>query len=114
MRPALVLLVASFVLAGCGSFAGPTEDHVSYAAMQALNPGVDGEWVLSEFPFARNVRRRPDGSLMSAGYWVEDPLGKSRPLMLHFDAGGILESKQYGGPNVRPPERQAGEAPFGN
>lgn len=90
---------------GCSSIASPTEDTLSFAQMQALNPGVDGEWILSEYPFARNVERRRDGSLLRMGYWVTDPQGKPRPLMLHFDASGTLVRKQYGGPVVRPPPR---------
>ena len=109
---ALALLVV-LGLSGCGTFAAPTDKHMSYAVVQALNPGVDGEWVLSEYPYAREVQRRPDGSLRSLGYWVDDPQGKSRPLMLHFDAAGVLVQKQYGGPHVRPPERQENGFSFG-
>lgn len=105
MRRASLLLAVLLVLPGCGSFASPTEDQLSYAQAQALNAGVEGAWILAEFPFARNVVRRADGSIASLGYWVDDPQGQSRPLMLHFDANGILERKQYGGPHVRPPER---------
>ena len=81
---------------------------MTYASMQAINPGVDAEWIMAEYPFARSVKRRPDGSLESMGYWIEDPQGKNRPLMLHFDQAGVLARKQYGGPNVRPPEKDAG------
>ena len=105
MRIALLLLALLLVLPACGSFASPTQDQLSYAQVQALNVGVEGDWILSEFPFARNVVRRSDGTICSLGYWVDDPQGRSRPLMLHFDANGILERKQYGGPHVRPPER---------
>ena len=93
------------LLCGCSSVASPTADTLSFAQMQALNPGVDGEWILSEYPFARDVQRRSDGSLARMGYWVTDPQGKTRPLMLHFDGTGTLQQKQYGGPLVRPPPR---------
>lgn len=93
------------LLCGCSSVASPTASTMSFAQMQALNPGVDGEWILAEYPFARDVRRRPDRSLQSMGYWVTDPQGKTRPLMLHFDETGTLLRKQYGGPLVRPPPR---------
>ncbi len=109
---ALALLIV-LGLSACGTFAAPTDKHMSYAVVQALNPGVDGEWVLSEYPYAREVQRRPDGSLQRLGYWVDDPQGKSRPLMLHFDAAGVLVQKQYGGPHVRPPERQDNGFSFG-
>ena len=111
MRAAGPILLFALLLPACGSFASPTQDTLSYAQVQALNVGVDGEWVLSEFPFARNVSRRADGSLQSVGYWVDDPQGRSRPLMLHFDARGTLVRKQYGGPHLRPPERT--DSPFG-
>jgi len=104
----LLLLLALASSAACGSVAAPGASTMTYASMQAINPGVDGEWVLSEYPFARSLKRRPDGSLESMGYWIEDPQGKTRPLMLHFDAGSVLVQKQYGGPNVRPPQKDAG------
>ena len=103
----LVLTCTTLVfLGGCASVAGPTSDTITFAQMQMLNPGVDGEWILAEYPDAREVQRRPDGSLARLGYWVTDPQGKTRPLMLHFDETGTLLRKQYGGPVVRPPERQ--------
>lgn len=105
MRVAALLLVVLLVVPGCGSFASPTSNQLTYAQVQAFNPGVEGEWILSEYPFARDVVRRADGSICSMGFWVDDPQGRSRPLMLHFDANGILERKEYGGPHVRPPER---------
>ena len=117
MRVAFALLSALLLpatgLVGCSSVAGPTSKQMSYAVVQALNPGVDGEWVLSEYPYAKQVQRRPDGSLQSLGYWVDDPQGKNRPLMLHFDAEGVLVNKQYGGPHVRPPERSENGFSFG-
>jgi len=108
LRSALLLPFLLSGLAGCGSVASPTASKMTYASMQAINPGVDGDWILSEYPFARNIKRRRDGSLLSLGYWIEDPQGQTRPLMLHFDAENILVRKQYGGPNVRPPEQNSG------
>ena len=66
---------------------------------------IDDHVIVGAYPFARDVVRRADGSICSMGFWVDDPQGRSRPLMLHFDANGILERKEYGGPHVRPPER---------
>ena len=91
------------LLAACSSGSGPGGSRMSFASMQAINPGVEGDWIIAEYPFARNVSRRPDGSLQSLGYQIEDPQGKGRPLMLHFDETGMLVRKQYGGPLVRPP-----------
>lgn len=85
---------------------------MSFASMQTLQPGVDGEWILAEYPYARNVQRGSNGRLQSMGYWVEDPLGETRPLMLHFDGEGRLARKEYGGPLVRPPEPTESRAPF--
>jgi hypothetical protein len=85
--------------------ASPTASTISFAEMQALNPGVDGEWILSEYPDAREVARGPNGRVASLGYWVNDPEGRARPLMLAFDRDGMLVRKQYGGPVVRPPPR---------
>lgn len=110
--PAVLLVAVVFAsvltlgLGGCGSTKGPGARRMSFSSMQAINPGVDGEWVIAEYPNARNVSRWPDGRLKSLGYNVEDPQGKRRPLMLHFDQTGTLARKQYGGPVVRPPPPQ--------
>ena len=104
LRIVLPVLLAALPLAACASVASPTAKTLSFASMQALNPGVDGEWILAEYPHARQVERRQSGRLLRMGYWVEDPQGATRPLMLHFDAEGVLAQKQYGGPLVRPPE----------
>jgi hypothetical protein len=98
-----VLLAVAWLLPACGSPGSSNPRRLSFASMQSLNPGVEGEWIVAEFPFARNVARWPDGNLKSLGYMVEDPGGKQRPLMLHFDETGMLTRKQYGGPLIRPP-----------
>jgi len=112
MRPArprravrfLAALLALPVVAACGSFAGPTDEGLSFATMQALNPGVDGEWLLREHPDVREVERDPrTGRVRRLAYWVKDPAGDNRPLVLWFDANGILARKDYGGPLLRPP-----------
>lgn len=98
------LLAVTGLLAACGSFAGPTDRSMSFAAMQSLNPGVDGEWVLREHPDGREVVRDPrTGRVRQLSYWVRDPGGDNRPLVLHFDGQGILLRKDYGGPIIRPP-----------
>jgi hypothetical protein len=103
-RSALVLgLLAA--AAGCANpVAGPGARTLTYAQVQSLNPGVPARWILEEFPFARDVRRDADGRVLSMGYWVEDPLGKTRGLVLRFDERERLAEKAYGGPHVRPPE----------
>jgi hypothetical protein len=103
MRQTLAFLLA-LVLMSCGGMRPPGQKGMSFSHMQSINPGVSGEWVLSEFPGARNIRRRPDGTLQSVGYWVTDPEGKSRPVVMHMDQRGVLRQKQYGGPIVRPPK----------
>jgi len=105
MQRFLTLLLFALALAACASGGrGPADDALSFAAMQSINPGVDGEWILAEYPFARQVRRHPNGRVQFLGYTVEDPQGKSRPLALNFDENGILASKEYGGPIIRAPE----------
>lgn len=99
-----ILLACAAVLGACGSFAGPTDRSMSFAAMQSLNAGVDGEWVLREHPDGRDVVRDPrTGRVRRLSYWVRDPGGDNRPLVLHFDEQGILARKDYGGPIIRPP-----------
>lgn len=80
---------------------------MSFASMQMLNEGVDGEWILAEYPDTREVRRRPDGTLQRLTYWVNDPQGRGRGLVMHFDETGTLTRKDYGGPVVRPPEKNS-------
>ncbi len=96
----LVLLLAS-----CSTpFRGPNTDTLSFAQMQSLNPGVSARWILSEYPFARDIQRRSDGTVAQMGYLVTDPLDDGRAVLLLFDANGIMREKRYGGPIIRPPE----------
>jgi hypothetical protein len=101
------------VCVACSSVASPTASTLSFAEMQSFNPGLDGEWMLAEYPFARDVTRHPNGRLARMGYWVTDPQGQTRPVMFSFDRKGILTRKEYGGPVVRPPERGAGTEDVG-
>ncbi len=99
--------MAAFVASSCGSFVRPDEEPMSFAAMQSLNRGVSGEWILREFPHAREVVRDPrTGLLRRLGYWVKDPAADNHALVLHFDDRGILERKVYDGPLLRPPADQ--------
>ena len=101
----LVLVLLAALVGGCGTFASPTAERMSFAQMQALNPGVSADWVLYEHPFARDVVRDPSTrSVRRLAYWVDDPRGDSRPLVLHFDDRGVLARKEYGGPIIRPPQ----------
>jgi hypothetical protein len=102
-------LLSALLVAGCRSIAGPTTDSLSFADMQSLNPGVSGSWILAEHPYARDVDRGPDGRIRRLTYWVTDPNGKPRGLVLRFDANEVLVEKQYGGPIVRPPDSRAGK-----
>ena len=70
--------------------------------MQTLNPGVEADWVLAEYPFGE-VARRADGSVERITYRVNDPQGETQTVVLFFDARGVLQRKQYSGPIVRPP-----------
>lgn len=106
------LLPLAAALAGCASTRkGPlTRPALSYGAVQTLNPGVDGRWILEEFPDARSVERTPDGRLQRLTYDVLDPQGKTRRVVLTMDAAEVLAQKDYTGPLVRPtsPDREAG------
>jgi len=96
------------LLAGCGSLS--SERRITYATVQSLNPGVDGEWILSEYPQARSVTRRPDGRLQRMEYRVEDPQGRGQQVVLHFDEFGVLARREYSGRLLRPldPDPEAG------
>lgn len=107
-RTLSTLGLALVLVSGCvGPFRGPTTESLSFAQMQSINPGVSASWLLSEYPFARDLRRRPDGSIAQMGYLVTDPLDDTRAVLLVFDGRGILTEKRYGGPIIRPPEQQA-------
>lgn len=101
MRLAAFFLLLA--LAACSSVRGPGTDTLSFAQMQSINPGVSVEWLLREFPFARDIRRRPDGSIAEMGYLVVDPREDTRPVLLLIDPQGRVAQKRYGGPIVRPP-----------
>ena len=100
-----VVAVMALLLGACGTFRTPNEESMTFADMQALNPGVAGDWVLYEHPYAREVQRDPQSQrVRRLSYWVSDPQGDSRPLVLHFDDRAVLSRKDYGGPIVRPPQ----------
>ncbi len=110
--PCLLIVVTALwllcvPLVGCSAGRLPGQKSMSFAAMQMLNEGVDGDWILAEYPDARQVERRPDGSLQRLTYWVNDPQGQGRGLVMHFDETGTLTRKDYGGPVVRPPDRNS-------
>ena len=90
----------ALLLVGCGGMAA--ERRLSYANVQTLNPGVDGRWVLDEFPQASGVDRGPDGRIRRLSYGVTDPQGKPQTLNLWFDEREVLQRKDYSGPVVRP------------
>ena len=102
MRPLLALALV-VLLAACGGSRTTRPGTLSFAQMQTINPGVSAEWLLQEYPFARNVQRHPNGAVSQMSFQVTDPQNKGRGLMLFFDERGILTRKNYAGPFVRPP-----------
>lgn len=102
----LLLALALVLLPACSSIGGSrSRQRLTFAEMQALNPGVRGAWVVSRFPFARQTSRRPDGSLQRLVYSVTDPHGRVEDVTLDFDARGVLVRKHYAGAWLRPPLR---------
>lgn len=103
-----LLLPCAAAAGGCSAVGA--DRRISFSTVQLLNPGVDGAWILAEYPMARVVARRPDGSLERLEYRVDDPQGRGRDLVLWFDEFGVLARKQYSGPIVRPldPDADAG------
>lgn len=107
--PTLVLPLLLVLVLGtaCSTpFRGPQDDALTFAQMQSLNRGVSADWVIAEYPFARNVQRRANGTIAQMGYLVADPLDDTQTLVLFFDQTGVMTHKQYSGPIVRPPEQQ--------
>ena len=96
----LVAATVLTLLAACAS----SSQCLTYAQVQALNPGISACWVLSEFP-GGGVTRWPDGTPKTITYQVRDPAGRRQSLQLEFDASGILTRKCYSGPVRRPPPR---------
>lgn len=107
MARSVTVLVALALLIGCTApFRGPTDSSLTFAQMQSLNRGVRADWVLAEYPFARNIQRRADGTVAQMGYLVADPLDDTQTLVLHFDTAGVMTHKQYSGPIIRPAAEQ--------
>jgi hypothetical protein len=100
MRATLLAAAAALLLSACGST--PKDRRLDFATVQALNPGVDGKWVLEEFPQARDVGRDANGKIRRLSYAVTDPQGKPQTLNLMFDEQEVLVRKQYSGPLLRP------------
>ena len=97
--------VLLLLLPACSNPAG--RGRLSYASVQALNPGVSVDWVMAEYPQGR-VTRRADGVVERISYPVRDPQGKAQTLDLLFDASGRLTQKRYSGRAVRPGGAQGG------
>jgi hypothetical protein len=93
-------LLAALLLTSCGGLAASR--RISYANVQTLNPGVDGRWVLEEFPEPSGVDRGPDGRIQRLSYGVTDPQGKPQTLNLWFDEHEVLQRKDYSGRVLRP------------
>lgn len=102
----LAFVVVAVALA-CTACANPSARKLSYAEVQAVNPGVSVDWILAEYPEGR-VTRGPDGKVTQIRYSVADPQGSAQTLVLHFDANGVLRQKRYSGPVLRPGGAQGG------
>ncbi len=100
-RAAVGTLVLGLLASACGSVGPLGPRRMTFATVQTLNPGVDGRWILDEFPEA-TVERGPDGRLRRLSYAVEDPQAKSQRVTLHLDANEVLARKEYSGGLVRP------------
>ena len=88
-------------LVGCG--AGPSSNRLTYAQVQALNPGVTADWVLAEYP-GGSVQRDQAGRVRMTEHGVTDPYGKGQSLFLEYDARGVCVKKTYTGAVLRPPK----------
>lgn len=100
MRSHLPACVLSLALSACGSVGPLGPRRMSFATVQTLNAGVDGRWILEEFPDA-TVERGPDGRLRRLAYAVEDPQGKGQRVTLTLDEREVLVRKEYSGNLVR-------------
>ncbi len=100
LRGSLALLLLPCVLAAC---AGQSR-KLTYAQVQALNPGIPASWILEEYPGGR-ATNRPNGVPETITYAVTDPTGRGETLTLAFDECGILSQKSYSGRPVRPAQQ---------
>jgi hypothetical protein len=100
MRASLLVVVSAVLISACGGV--PKEKRLDFATVQTLNPGVDGRWVLEEFPQASGVQRDASGKIRRLSYGVTDPQGKPQTLDLVFDENEILVRKDYSGRLLRP------------
>ncbi len=104
-RPSLSFAVLpALLLSACA--ANPVARRLTYAEVQAINPGVRAQWLEDEYPFGRVLARWPDGTPRQTSYLVTDPAGHGQTLTLDFDPSGTLVARRYSGPVLRPPPDQ--------
>ena len=92
-------LLVTLTAAACAG--GPGRQRLSYAEVQAINPGVRLDWLMQEYP-AANQTRDPAGRVRQVELPVTDPYGKAQSLFLEFDESGVCTRKIYTGAVVRP------------
>lgn len=100
MRSLVSACVVSLALSACSSVGPLGPRRMSFATVQTFNAGVDGRWILEEFPDA-TVERGSDGRLRRLAYAVEDPQGKGQRVTLFLDEREVLVRKEYSGGLVR-------------
>lgn len=104
MCRALSLLGLLVLVAGCAG--RPSGRALTYAEVQALNPGVSADWIRAEYPFGRVSASWPDGTPQRMRYPVVDPWGYAQTLDLELDRAGVVTAKRYSGRVLRPPPNQ--------
>ena len=104
MVRALVLSML-LVLAGCGGFrklGGRSGAELSYAQVQAIQPGLSATQVIEAFGSPGRERRGPDGKIQVLDYAALDAQNGHARLVLGFDAREVLVEKGFTGGVLKP------------
>jgi len=114
MRLPLPLALAAFLsflsFAACSSGSlhlpnlkpGTSADDLSFAQVQAIQPGLTAAQVVDAFGEPKRQSLRADGTVERMEYSALDARNGNNALFLDFDARGVLRQKTFTGAILKP------------